>query len=56
MIIIAEPGVDLKSFATAAALTGWPGLRPRNGESAHKIKRTKTTKGNKYLRRIYLWR
>lgn len=52
MIIIAELGVDLKTFATAAALTGWAGLRPRNDESARKIKSTKTTKGNKYLRRI----
>jgi transposase len=52
MIIIAELGVDLKTFATAAALTGWAGLRPRNDESAKKIKSNKITKGNKYLRRI----
>lgn len=52
MIIIAELGVDLKTFATAAALTGWAGLRPRNDESARKIKSHKITKGNKYLRRI----
>jgi transposase len=52
MVIIAELGVDLKTFATAAALTGWAGLRPRNDESAGKIKSKKITKGNKYLRRI----
>lgn len=52
MIIIAELGVDLKSFITAASLTGWAGLRPRNDESAKKIKSHKITKGNKYLRRI----
>jgi transposase len=52
MIIIAELGVDLKTFATAAALTGWAGLRPRNDESAQKIKSHKITKGNKYIRRI----
>ena len=52
MIIIAELGVDLRTFATAAALTGWAGLRPRNDESAKKIKNHKITKGNKYLRRI----
>lgn len=52
MIIIAELGVDLKTFATAAALTGWAGLRPRNDESAKKIKSHKITKGNKYIRRI----
>jgi transposase len=52
MIIIAELGVDLRTFATAAALTGWAGLRPRNDESAKKIRSHKITKGNKYLRRI----
>lgn len=52
MIIISELGVDLKTFLTAAALTGWVGLRPRNDESAGKIKSKKITKGNKYLRRI----
>lgn len=52
MIIVAELGVDLKTFATAAALTGWAGLRPRNDESAKKIKSNRITKGNKYLRRI----
>lgn len=52
MTIIAELGADLSAFATAAALTGWAGLRPRNDESAKKIKSNKITKGNKYLRRI----
>jgi len=52
MIIISELGADLKMFATAAVLTGWAGLRPRNDESAGKIKSTRITKGNKYLRRI----
>jgi transposase len=52
MTIIAELGVNLKTFATAAMLTGWAGLRPRNDESAKKVKSRKITKGNKYLRRI----
>jgi transposase len=52
MIIIAEMGADMKIFATAAALVGWTGLRPRNDESAGKIKSRKITNGNKYLRRI----
>ena len=52
MTIIAELGVDLKTFITAAALVGWVGLRPRNDESAKKIKSRKITNGNKYLRRI----
>jgi len=52
MTIIAELGVDLKTFLTAASLVGWVGLRPRNDESAKKIKSRKITNGNKYLRRI----
>ena len=52
MTIIAEMGVDMKTFATAAALVGWAGLRPRNDESEGKIKSRKITNGNKYLRRI----
>jgi transposase len=52
MTIIAELGVDMKTFVTAAMLVGWAGLRPRNDESAGKIKNRKITNGNKYLRRI----
>ena len=52
MTIIAEVGVDLKSFATAASLVGWAGLRPRNDESNKKVKSRKITKGDKYVRRI----
>lgn len=52
MILIAELGADLKTFITASALVGWAGLKPRNDESAKKIKSSKITKGNKYLRRI----
>jgi transposase len=32
-----------------ASLVGWAGLRPRNDESAKKIKSRKITNGNKYL-------
>lgn len=52
MTIIAEVGVDLKSFATAASMVGWAGLRPRNDESNKKVKSRKITKGDKYVRRI----
>jgi len=48
--ILAEIGADMKMFATAAALVGWSGLRPRNEESAGKIKSRKTLHGNKFLR------
>lgn len=50
MSIIAEVGVDMKTFPTASALVGWAGLRPRNDQSAGKIKGRKTLHGNKYLR------
>lgn len=52
--IIAEVGVDLKMFATASALVSWCGLRPRNEESAGKIKGRKITHGNKYLRKTLI--
>jgi transposase len=52
MTIIAEVGVDLKSFATASSLVGWAGLRPRNDKSNKKVKSRKITKGDKYVRRI----
>lgn len=52
--IIAEVGVDLKMFATAAALVSWCGLRPQNEESAGKIKGRKITHGNKYLRKTLI--
>lgn len=48
--IIAEIGVDMKYFQTASHLVGWTGLRPRNDQSAGRIKGRKTLHGNKYLR------
>jgi len=52
MQIIAETGANMKSFADSGKLTGWTGLRPRNDESAGKLKSKAITHGNKYLRRI----
>jgi len=52
MTILAELGANMKMFATAAALVGWAGMRPRNEESAGKIKSRKTLHGNKFLRVI----
>jgi len=52
MQIIAEVGFSVKAFITAAALCGWAGLRPRNDESAGKIKSKKILHGNKYVRRV----
>ena len=52
--IIAETGVDMKMFATAAALVGWCGLKPRNDVSNGRYKSRRITHGNKYLRHILI--
>lgn len=52
--IIAEAGVDMSTFVTAAMLVGWAGLKPRNDESNGKFKSRKTTHGNKYLRKTLI--
>ncbi len=49
--IIAELGTDMSSFQDAAHLVSWCGLKPRNEESAGRIKSRSITHGNKYLRR-----
>lgn len=52
--VMAEVGVDLRLFITAAMLVGWAGLKPRNDESNGKFKSKKTTHGNKYLRKLLI--
>ena len=52
--IIAEVGTDMSSFEDAAHLVSWCGLKPRNEESAGKIKARITTHGNKYLRKTLI--
>lgn len=52
--ILAEIGADMKMFATAAALVSWCGLKPRNEESAGKIKSRRITHGNKYIRKTMI--
>lgn len=54
MAIIAETGVDMKMFATAASPVGWCGLKPRNDVSNGRYKSRKITHGNKYLRKILI--
>jgi transposase len=46
-IIISEIGTDMSLFVTAASLVSWAGLRPRNDESAGKIKSRRITHGNR---------
>lgn len=49
-IAVAEIGLDLTRFATAARLASWAGMCPGNNESAGKRKTGKTRKGDKWLR------
>ena len=52
--IIAEVGSEVSSFEDAAHLVSWAGLKPRNEESAGKIKARSITHGNKYLRKTLI--
>lgn len=48
--IIAETGIDMKSFKTAEHICSWTGLCLGNNESAGKRKSTSVTKGNPYIK------
>lgn len=52
--IIAEAGTDMSYFQTPKKLVSWVGLRPRNEESAGKIKSRRITHGNKFLRKTLI--
>src|SRR5581483_6402913 len=49
--VIAELGIDMGVFPTAAHVCSWAGLCPGTNESAGKQISSSTRKGNRYLRR-----
>jgi transposase len=52
--LIAEIGVDMTKFQTAAHLASWSGLKPRNDVSNGKFKSRSITHGNVYLRKTII--
>ena len=52
--LIAEIGVDMTKFQTAAHLASWSGLKPRNDVSNGKFKSRRITHGNAYLRKTII--
>jgi transposase len=49
-VIVAEIGVDMSRFPSAANLVSWAGLCPRNDESAGKRRSTRVRKSGTWLK------
>lgn len=52
--IIAEMGSDMSRFGSAKRLSSWAGVSPGNHESAGKRRQSRTSKGNRYRRRVWV--
>jgi transposase len=49
--VVAEIGTNMSQFPTSSHLSNWTGVCPGNEDSGGKRKRSRTTKGNVWLRR-----
>jgi hypothetical protein len=51
-VMVAEIGIDMTRFPSAAALAAWAGLAPGHNESAGRQRSGRTRKGNTWLRTL----